>query len=51
MSLVHKYISENHSHVKNFKGLIYSGDNDAICSTLGTEYWLFPTFKGHVKSD
>jgi len=34
---LHKWIGENHSHVPGFKAMIMSGDDDAICSTLGTE--------------
>jgi len=37
MAPVHQWISQNHSHVNDFKGLIYSGDNDAICATIGTQ--------------
>jgi len=34
---LHKWIGENHAHVEGFKAMIMSGDNDGICSTLGTE--------------
>lgn len=37
MAPVHQWISQNHSHIKDFKALIYSGDNDAICATIGTQ--------------
>jgi len=48
---VHKWISVNHSHITNFKAMIYSGDNDAICSTLGTQSWITPLFKDNVMND
>jgi len=51
MAPLHKWIGENHSHVLGFKALIMSGDNDAICSTLGTESWIEPTFQGLEQGD
>lgn len=51
MTELHKWIGTNHSHVNGFKALIFSGDNDAICSTLGTQSWIEPAFEGLVKRD
>lgn len=45
MTELHKWIGENNNHITGFKALIFSGDNDAICSTLGTQSWLEPAFK------
>jgi len=51
MTVVHQYIADNHSHVPNFKAMIYSGDNDTVCATLGTEYWIFPLFGKNITKD
>jgi len=51
MSLIHEWISLNHSHIDGFKALIFSGDNDAICATLGTQQWLEESFGGNVAED
>jgi len=51
MTDLHKWIGSNHSHITGFKALIFSGDNDAICSTLGTQSWIEPAFAGLVTRD
>lgn len=51
MAPMHKWIGENNAHVDGFKALIFSGDNDAICSTLGTFSWIDPTFDGLVSKE
>mmetsp|Transcript_44651 Transcript_44651/g.37552 ORF Transcript_44651/g.37552 Transcript_44651/m.37552 type:complete len:91 (+) Transcript_44651:1007-1279(+) len=51
MADMHLWIAKNNSHIKGFKALIYSGDNDAICSTLGTQSWIEPTFIENKERD
>lgn len=51
MAPVHEWIQENNSHITGFKALIYSGDDDAICATLGTQYWLDNTFGDKIRND
>lgn len=51
MAPVHEWIQENNSHISGFKALIYSGDDDAICATLGTQYWLDNTFGDKIKNE
>jgi len=51
MTELHKWIAGNHTQVEGFNALIFSGDNDAICSTLGTQSWLEPLFEDYIKND
>lgn len=50
MSLIHEWIADNHSHIDGFKAMIFSGDNDAICATLGTQQWLDQSFGDNVQT-